>query len=136
MAPHCPPSPLCHLAPEINCPCGPNAQCTFQYHFLVHVLLLNFVYIQSPQLNPEVLEDWDCVLRVLRIFDLGTQCTVQFLELGRAQEVLLEELIPFGTTAVFAQIRARNIPGVLSVGGYFVLHLFCWKTNTEFNLWL
>lgn len=72
----------------------------------------------------------------LSIFDLGTQGTVQFLELGRVQEILLEELIPFRTTAVFAQIHARNIPGVLSVGGYFVLHLFCWKTNNEFNLWL
>lgn len=40
------------------------------------------------------LEDW---YHVLCIFDLGTQGTMQFLELGRAREIA--QLIPFKTIA-------------------------------------
>lgn len=134
MASQCPQSCLCHLAPmasEINCPCCPNTQGTFQSHVCVHVLLPTFecTFALTPQLNPKFLEDRD---HVFCVFDLGAQGPGQFLELGRDWETLVDELIPFW--AVFAWINPRNVlEEFCQQVAVLVSHLFCWKTNLEFN---
>lgn len=114
MAPHCPRSPVCHLAPMapwMDSLCCSKTQCAFQYHTFVqyHVLLLNFVYfyVFPPKWNPKSLEDSD---HVLCIFDLWEQGTMMFLELGRVQEIFVDQLIPNSRLQwVFTWINPKRI---------------------------
>lgn len=105
VAPCCPLCPICHLAPTapwMTCPCRPNTQCLLQYQAFVHILLLNFVCLHF---SAECQVSWRLGSCLMHFWPWGTGHNAV---LGKAQEILISQLIPFKTRASFCPDKSKE----------------------------